>query len=277
MPQPSKFWNRLERKVAIVTGAGSLGSGFGIGRAVACTLAREGARVVLVDREQERAEETRALIAAAGGTALACAADVTSSAACAQVVAAAVTAYGGIDILVNNVGIATSRQPVGELDEAVWQRVMDVNLKSAVLMCKHAVPHMIRAGGGAIVNVSSVASLISSGSIAYAGSKAALNSLTAELAVLHGRDGIRVNCVVPGHVFTPMSSSAFKDGVMDPVARARRSKVAPLGIEGDAWDVAAAVLFLASSEARFITGVLLPVDGGVTRIAPMAAYQLLSE
>lgn len=276
MPRFNKHWNRVADKVAIVTGAGSLGNGFGIGRAVACTLAREGAKVVLVDREPERAEETRKLVAAEGGTALACAADVTDGAACAQVVADAVAAYGRIDILVNNVGIATGRQPVGELDEAVWQRVMDVNLKSAVLMCKHAVPHMVRGGGGAVVNVSSVASLISSGSIAYAGSKAALNSLTAELAVLHGRDGIRANCVVPGHVFTPMSSSAFKDGVMDPAARARRSKVAPLGIEGDAWDVAAAVLFLASDEARFITGVLLPVDGGVTRIAPMAAHQLLS-
>lgn len=148
MPQPNKFWNRLEGKVAIVTGAGSQGSGFGIGRAVACTLAREGARVVLVDRELGAiAEETRALIVAEGGTALACAADVTDGAACAQVVAAAVAAYGGIDILVNNVGIATSRQPIGDLDENVWQRVMDVNLKSAVLMCKHAVPHMIRARG----------------------------------------------------------------------------------------------------------------------------------
>lgn len=276
MPQPQKFWNRLTGKVAIVTGAGSQGNGFGTGKAIAYSFAREGAKVCLVDREAERAEETRALIAADGGEAFVHAADVTDSAACAGIVDATVKRYGRLDLLVNNVGIATGSQGADKLDEADFQRIMDVNLKSAVLMAKHAVPHLKAAGGGAIVNISSVASIFSSGSIAYASSKAGMNALTNELAILHGRDGIRVNTVAPGHIFTPMLVDIFERGVLPPEAREARRKVAPLGLEGDAWDVAAATLFLASDEARFITGVLLPVDGGVTRIAPLTAHDFIN-
>ncbi|MGE0383202.1 MAG: SDR family NAD(P)-dependent oxidoreductase [Gammaproteobacteria bacterium] len=275
MPKPTRFWNRLAGRVAIVTGAGSQGSGFGTGKAIACTFAREGAKICLVDREPGRAEETRALIVADGGDAFVHAADVTEGQACAGVVAATVARYGRLDILVNNVGISGAPQRVDALDEAAWQRTMDVNLKSAVLMSKHSVPHMAAAGGGAIVNISSVASLISSGSIAYAGSKAALNSLTQELAISLGRDGIRVNTVAPGHIFTPMVVDLFERGVLDAASREARRKVTPLGIEGDAWDVAAAALFLASDEARFVTGVLLPVDGGVTKIAPLTAHDYI--
>lgn len=216
------------------------------------------------------------MIAAEGGESFVHAADVTDSQACADIVAATIARYGRLDLLVNNVGIATGSERVDALDEANWQRIMDVNLKSAVLMSKHAVPHIVRAGGGAIVNISSVASMISSGSIAYAGSKAAMNSLTVELAILHGRDGIRVNTVAPGHIFTPMVTDLFERGIMDNKARETRRKVAPLGIEGDAWDIASATVFLASEEARFITGVLLPVDGGVTRIAPLAAHAMIN-
>ena len=276
MPQPQKFWNRLAGKVAIVTGAGSQGNGFGTGKAIAYSFAREGAKVCLVDREADRAEETRALIAADGGEAFVHAADVTDSTACAGIVDAAVKRYGRLDILVNNVGIANGKQSADQLDEADFQRVMDVNLKSAVLMAKHAVPHLRAAGRSAIVNISSVASMFSSGSIAYASSKAGMNALTNELAILHGRDGIRVNTVAPGHIFTPMLIDVFARGVLPASAREARSKVAPLGLEGDAWDVAAAVLFLASDEARFITGVLLPVDGGVTRIAPLTAHDFIN-
>lgn len=277
MPQPNKFWNRLEGKVAIVTGAGSQGDGFGTGKAIAYTFAREGARVCLVDRDPERAEQTRALIATAGGEAFVHAADVTESQACAAIVAATVERYGRLDVLVNNVGIAIASQRADVLDEESWDRVLAVNLRSAVLMSKYAIPHMNKAGGGSIVNISSVASVISSGSLAYAPSKAAMNSLTCELAILHGRDGIRVNTVAPGHIFTPMSAGALANTAASEKSRAIRRNVAPLGIEGDAWDVAAATLFLACDEARFITGVFLPVDGGVTRIAPLKAHALINE
>jgi NAD(P)-dependent dehydrogenase (short-subunit alcohol dehydrogenase family) len=277
MPQPTRFWNRLEGKVAIVTGAGSQGSGFGTGKAIAFTFAREGARVCLVDRDPERAEQTRELIAASGGQAFVHSADVTESQACAGIVAATVERYGRLDLLVNNVGIATASQRAEVLDEESWDRVLNVNLKSAVLMSKHAIPHMIKAGGGSVVNISSVASVISSGSLAYGPSKAAMNSLTCELAILHGRDGIRVNTVAPGHIFTPMSAGSFAKNASNEKARETRRKVAPLGIEGDAWDVAAATLFLACDEARFITGVFLPVDGGVTKISPMKAHDFIND
>lgn len=275
MPQPDRFWNRLEGRAAIVTGAGSQGEGFGTGKAIAYTFAREGARVCLVDRDPERAEETRTLIAAAGGEAFVQQADVTDSAACAAVVAATLERYGGLDILVNNVGVATAAERGDALDEANWQRVIDINLKSAVLMSKHAIPALAKSSHAAMVNISSVASMISSGAIAYASSKAGMNQLTRELAILHGRDGIRVNTVAPGHIFTPMLLDLFERGVIDAQMRETRRKVAPLAIEGDAWDIAAATLFLASDEARFVTGTLLPVDGGVTQIAPLTAHDFI--
>lgn len=275
MPQPDRFWNRLEGRVAIVTGAGSQGEGFGTGKAIAYTFAREGAKVCLVDREPERAEETRALIAADGGEAFVQPADVTDSAACAAVVAATLERYDRLDVLVNNVGIASATERGEAVDEANWQRVIDINLKSVMLMSKHAIPALVKSGNAAIVNISSVASMISSGAIAYASSKAGMNQLTRELAILHGRDGIRVNTVAPGHIFTPLLSDLFERGVVDAKLRETRRKVAPLAIEGDAWDVASAVLFLASDEARFVTGTLLPVDGGVTQIAPLTAYEFI--
>lgn len=271
MPMPKEFRGRLAGKIAIVTGAGSQGEGVGTGKAIAFVFAGEGARVCLVDREPERAEQTRAMIAEAGGAAFICAGDVTLGADCARIVAATVERYGTVDILLNNVGIGVAGGPIERLDEALWQRVMDVNLKSAVLMTKHAIPHMIAAGGGAIVNIASVAGLRAhGGGVAYGSSKAGLIALTRDLAVMYGRAGVRANVVAPGHIFTPLVA-----GMLDKKAREVRRKVAPLGIEGDAWDVAAAALFLASDEARFITGVCLPVDGGVVEIGPLSAYGLI--
>ena len=276
MPQPKEFRDRLKGKVAIVTGAGSQGNGFGTGKAIAYSFAREGAQVCLVDREPQRAEETLMLISEAGGDAFVHTADVTDSKACQGIVEETVARCGKLDLLINNVGIATASERGDELDEANWERLMNVNLKSAVLMSKYAIAQIIKSGGGAIVNISSVASVISSGSIAYAGSKAAMNSLSCELAILHGRDAIRVNTVAPGHIFTPLVTDLFDKGVLNAKDRETRRKVAPLGIEGDAWDIAAAALFLASDEARFITGVFLPVDGGVTRIAPLTAHDMIN-
>lgn len=272
MPRPTRFCNRLAGRVAIVTGAGSPGDGVGTGRAISLLFAREGARVCLVDREAARAEETRAMIANAGGEAFVCTGDVTISSDCARFVAATLERYGGVNILVNNVGIATGSGRLDRLDEAQWDRVLGVNLKSVVLMTRHAVAPMIAAGGGSIVNISSTAGLRAHGTAAYGPSKAAIVALSRDLAVMYGRDGIRVNTVAPGHIFTPMVAAGLDDR-----ARTMRRKVAPLGVEGDAWDVASTALFLASDEARFVSGVCIPVDGGVTQVSALTGYDLIND
>jgi NAD(P)-dependent dehydrogenase (short-subunit alcohol dehydrogenase family) len=266
MPQPTRFSDRLAGKVAIVTGAGAGEGEVGIGRATAYLLGGEGARLCCVDLEAGRAEETARSVRDRGGDAIALAGDVTDAADCASFVAAAVARFGGLDILVNNVGVSTPVQLDG-FDEALWRRILDTNLTSAVLMSRFAVPEMIRAGGGAIVNISSIAGMRAHGALAYGPSKAAMAQLSREIVVLHGCDGIRANTVAPGHVMTPHAMR-----LLPAEMRETRRKVSPLGVEGDAWDVAHAVAFLASDEARFIAGIELPVDGGVTQIGPMAGH-----
>lgn len=268
MPEPKTYYARLAGRSAIVTGAGTEGDGVGTGRAIATVLAGEGATVCLVDREEDRAEETRRRIAEAGGKAFVMAGDVTLNSDCRRFVEETMARTGRLDILVNNVGISA---PVAldDEDERAWTRVIDVNLKSAMLMIRHAVPAMKAAGGGSIVNISSVAGIRAHGSVAYGPSKAAMAALARDIAVMHGRDGIRANTVAPGHIMTPHAMH-----VLPPDVRTLRRAIGPLGIEGDAWDVAHAVAFLASDEARFITGVLLPVDGGVTEIGPIPAHHL---
>lgn len=271
MPRPTKYLNRLAGKVAIVTGAGSEGDGIGIGKAIALLFAAEGARVCLVDRDRGRVDATLEEIVAAGGTGIATVGDVSEQSDCARFVLETVERFGGVDLLVNNVGVSGSGGPIGSLDVAAWSQVMDINLKSALMMCRYAVPHMIARGGGAIVNIASLAGIRAhGGSLAYGPSKAAMIQLAREIAVMHGRDGIRANTVAPGHILTPLAMNLLGEE-----ARAQRRDVSPLGIEGDAWDVASAALFLASDEARFLTGVLLPVDGGVSEIGPLAAHALL--
>jgi len=269
MPQPAQYWQRLAGKVAIVTGAGSQGNGVGTGKAMAYVFAREGARVCLVDLERERAEVTRAMIAEAGGEAFVCAADVTDGKACAQVVAQTLARYGRLDVLVNNVGYGAGGGRLEDLPDELWDRVLAVNLKSAVLMSKHAVPHLV-ASRGAFVHIASSAGLRAHAGAAYGPSKAALIALSRELAVMYGRDGVRSNTIAPGHLFTPLVEK-----LIDEPGRQRRRLIAPLGVEGDAWDVAAAALFLASDEARFITGVCLLVDGGVNEVAALTALEML--
>jgi len=272
MPQPQQHHDRLKGKVALVTGAGSQGDGFGTGKAISWLFAMEGARVGLVDNDAARVEDTRTLIEAAGGQAFSLVGDVTDSAQCKRFVDETVARFGRLDVLVNNVGIGMAGGRVEQLDEALWDRVLNVNLKSAVLMSKHALPHLLAAGRSAVVNIASVAGLRAhGGGVAYGASKAGMVQMTRELAVMYGREGLRANVVAPGHIFTPMVSGYF-----DEAARAVRRKVAPLGLEGDAWDVALAALFLASEEARFITGVCLPVDGGVTETGPLAAHALIT-
>jgi len=250
---------RLEDKVAIVTGAGSQTSGIGNGRAAAILFAREGARVLIVDQNRSAAEETLEAIRKEGGEAEVFIGDVTRAEDCAAVVNRALAFWGKLDILDNNVGISGPGNVV-EVQEDLWDHVMAVNVKSMMLMSKFAVPAMAAKKGGSIINISSISALRPRGLTPYSASKGAVIALTRAMAVDHAKDGIRVNCIAPGPVYTPM---VFGKGMSEEL-RDRRRKASPLGIEGTGWDVGYAALFLASDEARYITGVVLPVDGGVT-------------
>jgi NAD(P)-dependent dehydrogenase (short-subunit alcohol dehydrogenase family) len=249
--------------VAIVTGAGSRGPGIGNGRAAAILFSREGARVTLVDQTSAWAEQTLGMIADEHGEAFVIEADVTRAEDCQRVVEHTVQRYGTIDILHNNVGIGASGSVV-ETDAEFWDEVMRVNVKSMMLMSKHVIPVMAANGGGAIVNISSVASIRPRGLTPYSTSKGAVNALTMAMAVDHAAQGIRVNCILPGPVFTPMVAS----GGLTAEQRAIRARASPLGTEGTGWDVGWAAVFLASPEARWVTGQLLCVDGGMTLIGP---------
>jgi NAD(P)-dependent dehydrogenase (short-subunit alcohol dehydrogenase family) len=260
---------RVEDKVAIVTGAGSSpGPGVGTGKATAVVLAREGARVLLVDLHPERAEETQKMIADEGGTAEVFGADVTRAADCEAMVQAAVNAYGTVDILVNNIGMATVGTVVDTTEEQ-WDRALDVNLRTAFLASKYAVPVMVDKGAGSIVNTSSISALRGDGTLAYSAAKGGLTAMTVEMAYAHGRQGIRVNAVAPGHITTPMVLTAYGAGPRTEFLNTLRQEAGLLGTEGTGWDVAWAVAFLASDEARWITGVVLPVDSGVLTVAPL--------
>lgn len=253
---------RLAGKVAIITGAGSSGPGVGTGKATAILFAREGAKVVLVDRNASRAEETAAIICSEGGEALVHEADITKAADCERIVEVANTQYGALHILVNNVGIAT-RGTVVDVTENDWDRVIETNLKGTMLTSKYAIPAMIASGGGSIINISSIDALRSgSGTMtpiaSYSAAKGGINALTTSMAVHHGRDNIRVNAIAPGFIHTPMASVNMKDDL-----RELRREAGPLGTEGTAWDVAWAAIFLASDEARWVTGIILPVDAGL--------------
>ncbi len=257
---------RLKDKTAIVVGAGQTpGDSIGNGRATAVLFAREGARVLLVDRNLESALETKSMIEQEGGTATAFEADVTRESDCSSLVQACLSAYGRVDILHNNVGIGTGDAGPTHLSEESWHRILDVNLKSVFLTCKHVLPVMREQRSGSIINISSVAAVCSVGMLAYKTSKAGVNALTHSLAMGNARYGIRVNAIMPGLMNTPMAIegiSRARDIPKEQLIRERDAQVPLGGKMGTAWDVAYAALFLASDEAKFVTGVLLPVDGG---------------
>jgi NAD(P)-dependent dehydrogenase (short-subunit alcohol dehydrogenase family) len=265
-PIPRTTGVRLEGKRAIVTGAGSRAPGIGNGRAAATLFALEGARVLLVDRERDAAEETRALVLEHRPDAEVevFEADVTDEESCAAMVRRAIAAWGGLDVLHNNVGVGMSVGSVVDSDLDQWDMVQEVNVRSMVLTCRHAVPAMVESGGGSIVNVSSIAALRPRGMTAYSTSKGAVIALSQAMAVDHARQGIRVNCIAPGPIYTPMVYAAG----MAPSLREARRDASMLGIEGTGWDIGLAAVFLASDESRYVTGVVLPVDGGVLLRGP---------
>ncbi len=257
---------RLCDKVAIVVGGGQTpGDSIGNGRAASILFAREGARVVVADRDLASAQDTVAMIEAEGGKAAAERVDITSDQECAALVAACVARWDRLDILHNNVGIGTGDGGITHISDDAWDTIFEVNLKGPLHTCRHALPVMRRQQSGVILNVSSIASICAVGLLAYKSSKAALNALTHALAMGNAKHGVRVNAILPGLMNTPMAieSIAKASGVSKEKLIADRNSVVPLrGGMGSAWDVAHAALFLASDEARFITGVLLPVDGG---------------
>ncbi len=257
---------RLKDRVALVFGAGSSGPGWGNGKATAVSFAREGATVMAVDRVREAAEETRTLIADEGGTAYAEVADVTSGADIKRVVDGLVRKCGRIDILHNNVGITAMGGPIEETEES-WHRIIDTNLTSAFLACKHVLPVMLRQGKGAIVNVSSIAAIRYTGYpySSYYASKAGLNQFTVGLALQYAKQGIRANAIMPGMMDTPLirTQIAGQYASIDAMIEARNA-ACPMGRMGTAWEIANAAVFLASDEASYITGVCLPVDGGIS-------------
>jgi NAD(P)-dependent dehydrogenase (short-subunit alcohol dehydrogenase family) len=257
----------LAGKVAIVTGGGAPDTGIGNGRAAALLLARAGAKVLVVDIEKSAADETVVMIEREGGAARAFVADVAEESQCRALVYAAVTAFGRLDLLDNNVGIG-GRGTVVDTPVDAWQRIMRVNVDSMFLVSRHAIPAMIEtAGGGAIVNVSSISALRPRGLTAYSTSKGAVIALTRAMAVDHGPQGIRVNCVAPGPIYTPRMYTQQ----MTPAGREARRKASVLGIEGLGWDIGHAVRFLLSAAARYITGQTLVVDGGASLVGPARA------
>jgi len=257
---------RLAGKTAVVVGAGQTpGETIGNGRATALLFAREGARLLLVDRDEASVRETADAVAAASGSAEVHIADITADDECRALAARAQDVLGRIDVLHNNVGIGAGDGKPTEVEPEAWERILRVNTTAMWQTCRHVVPFMREHGGGAIVNVSSVAAVASATNLtAYKVSKAGVNALTQSLAIAHAKDGIRVNAIMPGLIDTPMAVDAvarITGRTRDEVAERRAARV-PLGHQGVAWDVAHAALYLASDEAAFVTGALLPVDGG---------------
>jgi len=260
--------NRFESKVAIVTGAGCVGTGWGNGRAMAVRLAQEGAKVLAVDRDPARLAETLDRAGSATNSIVTCECDVTSSSSVEAMVNKCLEVFGTIDILINNVGGSAKGGPV-EMSEEVWDSQVDFNLKSVFLTCKHVLPTLISKKSGAIVNVASTSGLRWTGSaqVAYAATKAGVIHMSRVVAVQHAPDGVRVNTVIPGQLHTPMVEVRLAGqrtgGDVDALLAQRLSRI-PLGFMGDGRDTASAALFLASDDARFVTGTEIVVDGGMT-------------
>lgn len=262
--QQKLLMDRLEDKIAIVVGGGQApGDSIGNGRATAIRFAQEGATVFVVDRSEESAHETVGNISEAGGRASAYQADIANEQECGALVSACIESYGRIDILHNNVGIGHGDLSTATMTSEVWDSIFAVNVSGTMFTCREALKHMRERQAGVITNVSSIAAVCATNLAAYKTSKAAVNAYTHALATENARYGIRANAIMPGLMHTPMAIEGYvKAGADREELIRRRNKLVPLGGMGTAWDVANAALFLASDEAKFITGVCLPVDGG---------------
>ena len=248
----------IKDKVAIVAGGGASGQDIGNGRAASILLAEAGAKIVVADRDELLAKNTVQMIKDRGGEAISIGGDLTKSDQCKKVVDLALNNWGRLDILDNNIGIASKLSVVDEIEED-WDKVMEVNLKPIFLMSKYAIPAMINTGdGGSIVNISSISATRPKGLTSYSASKGAVLSLSQAMAFDHGSDGIRVNCILPGPVYTPM---VYASGMTDQ-HRSQRQNASLIQIEGNGWDIGKAVVYLSSNWARYITGHLMVVDGG---------------
>jgi NAD(P)-dependent dehydrogenase (short-subunit alcohol dehydrogenase family) len=267
---------RLTGRTVLVTGGGSSGEMAGTGAAMCVLFAVKGANVVIVDRDQDRANHTLAAVKAQGGEATVVLTDVTNSRECQATAEQAQATYGGIDVLVNNAAIAPSEK---DADEELWDKIVTLNLKAAKLMSDAVLPAMRRQGRGSIVNISSIASYAAGGGQAYSAAKAGLDSLGRAMALHEGPHGVRVNSVAPGHVAIPMGLG-FRGWEGDLAAsratRIRRARATMLGTEGTGWDIAYAALFFASDESRYVTATSLPVDGGTTAVFPIMMWSQLA-
>jgi len=257
----------------VVAGGGCVGEGWGNGKAISVGFAREGAKVVVLDIRIAAAEATAAIIRDEGGEAITVEVDATRSANVRTAIQACVRAYGKLDILVDNVGTVVMGGPV-ETTEEDWDRAFAVNVKSAFLLAKCAIPEMLRGGGGSIINISSGASIAYAGVpyVSYAASKAALNHFTRHTALIYADQGIRANAILPGLIDTPMAyhqaGSGYAASQDLTLMRQRRARLSPTGAQGTAWDVAQAAIYLASDESSYVNAVLLEVDGGYTKLSP---------
>jgi len=260
---------KLDGKIAIVTGAGSSGPGLGTGKAISILFAREGARVILVDKFAERAQETLDTIKSEGGEATVVTADLSQIPECQRVVDETVRIYGGVDILINNAAMSSSTSLLDTTPE-LYAQMMAINLTAPFMLTKAAIPEMAKRGEGAVVFITSIASLRgqggAKGSAAYAASKGGLQGLMTDIAAVYGKQGIRVNCLAPGMINTPMRAATMSQSGLD-VEKVNKMLIerTSLGIEGTAWDIAKAALFLAGPDGHYVTSVHLPVDAGVTQ------------
>lgn len=257
---------RLAGKVAIIVGAGQEpGETIGNGRAVAQRFAEEGATLLLVDIHPEHAAATMAAIAPYQNTASILIADITSEEDCKKIALTCMERYGRIDILHNNVGRSEGDRKTVDLDVAAWDAIMGLNLRGMFMTCKHVLPIMTAQKSGSIINISSTSSLAARPTLTYKTSKGAINTMTQHIAMENAAHGVRANAILPGLIDTPMAIErrARETGVPREQIRAQRDKLVPMGYMGSAWDIANAAVFLASDESKYITGVLLPVDGGL--------------
>jgi len=264
--------NRLQDKVAIVTGAGTRGEGVGNGKACAMLYAREGARVLAVDIDLDAAQATAEQIRAEGGDCVAFRADVSRNDDCRAMVDECIARFARLDVLHNNVGITNSGGPV-EYEEEQWDRMMAINAKSMFLTAKHALPHMERQGSGSIVNIGSINGVrtIPFPKLAYAASKAAMIAMSREIAIQYAAKGIRSNVVLVGLIKSPIvvqNNTRLYGGEVEEMWR-KRDAMSPTGKQGEVWDIAQASVFLASDESRYVNGVVLPVDGGVINMVKL--------